>query len=94
VSEIWQQNENLARHCCIACLNYLCGAQNRFDWRRLVGIARLLCCVCLDAAMHNRSHGTARKLDSIFGSHQRSIKPMHFARLNAASFLAGLLKPK
>jgi hypothetical protein len=55
---------------CSAQLHFLCGAKNRFIKRRLVQPARLLRCVPLDAAMHNRNSGTGPQIGFDFGVKQ------------------------
>jgi hypothetical protein len=47
-------------------------------------------CARLDAAMQNRIHGTARKLDSIFESNGRSIRLMQLMQF-APSFLSNFV---
>jgi hypothetical protein len=77
LNEIGQQNENLAHPFAVRS-SIICAMQKIvFKKRRLVELARLMCCAGLDAAMHNRNHGTARKLDSIFESNGRSIRLLH-----------------
>jgi hypothetical protein len=54
LNEIGQQNENFARRVA-ARSSIICAMQEIvFNKRRLVRLARLLCCAHLDAAMHNR----------------------------------------
>jgi hypothetical protein len=62
LSEVGRESGNIARASCGALDKNLCDAENRIDGRRLVPVARLLCCVHLDAAMHNRGPGTSREL--------------------------------
>jgi hypothetical protein len=76
LNEIGRESGNIARTSHGRPLNNLCDAENRFAGRRLVPVARLLCCADLDAAMHNRNPGDSpRESDSIFESNRRSIKP-------------------
>jgi hypothetical protein len=70
LSEIGQQNEKVAR--AFAARNCIfCAARKIvFIKRRLVQPARLLRCVPLDAAMHNRNSGTGPQIGFDFGVKQ------------------------
>jgi hypothetical protein len=70
LSEIGQQNEKVAR-AFAARARLICAAQKIvFIKRRLVQPARLLHCVHLDAAMHNRNSGTGPQIGFDFGVEQ------------------------
>jgi hypothetical protein len=67
LSEMGQQNEKVARVFATRA-RIICAAQKFvFIKRRLVHPARLLRCVHLDAAMHNRNSGTGLQIGFDFG---------------------------
>jgi hypothetical protein len=54
LNEIGQQNENIGRRVAVRSSIICAPRKIVYNKRRLVRLARLLCCAHLDAAMHNR----------------------------------------
>jgi hypothetical protein len=81
LSEMGQQSGNV-EHTVAPRSRIICATQKIFFIeRRLVQIARILCCVHLDAAMHNRKSDTDSQIRFDSGlkqaRHQRLMSSMH-----------------
>jgi hypothetical protein len=70
LSEMGQQNGNVVRALAARSRNICATRKIVFIKRRLVRVARLLGCVHLEAAMHNRNSGTGSQLGFDFGFEQ------------------------
>jgi len=78
LSEMGQQSGNV-EHTLALRSRIICATQKIFFIeRRLIQIAHILCCVHLDAAMHNRKSDMTRKFDSGLkqAQHQTLISSM------------------
>jgi hypothetical protein len=70
LSEMGQQNGNVVRALAARSRNICATRKIVFIKRRLVRVARLLGCVHLEAAMHNRNSGTGSQIGFDFGIEQ------------------------